>query len=803
MPSEMTRHDDDLEAIIAMYERRWASFEQTPDSAPELAELLRHWQGPLGEETQKELVSIDAEKRLKHGLACTPGTYAELNISAVEVERIVEEQKRHYQENLIADRFVLLGEFGQGAFGCVYRAVDRNPTSLHPREVALKIAWPVVGALVPDNFLAEAKAAVKLSHPNIIQLYDSGKDRLGRPWLSLQPIRGGMTLADSPLAAAKQNGATWRERRDRSAAIAVLLHAVASAIEHAHDAQIVHGDLTPHNILIDDVDRPRVADFGLARSTGARDQSAEHSTQNATTDEADDSIALTLQFIAPECRQGQIATSCSDIYSIGAIGKWLLKGSAGQSQRGAIATTSAAMPHTGKNLPGWTPKLLDKICDKATHTTPDERYQSALELREDLERVVNGTEPLVLTWWRRTWYQTRRNKAGIGLFVVAVLIAVGVGVGFWWHLEQKAESAHRSEIASLLSQGTKRVELHDREGAERLFNKALEADPPADLAAEAHYRLANSLRSQAKTREDRAQAVEHYRQAIRLNPRHLESRLNLANTYDENKDYVQAVSVLRELIEVAPEYAPAYNNLANELDALATSQPGEKERLGEESMAYRLKAIEIDPDYFDGHLNLGKTLARQEKYDQALGHFERAIQINEKNSDAWSSLGNTRRKLMRQERDVARRQLQNLSEDAFQSAVRWAEAEFADGAARPIFLSALLGVLSADERLERLGTAARLRWFDPDFLFEISESACELVSEYERHAEGTSSDKARQSAAQTSSRLQALAVQQLRAAIKFLQKNAPERVSEFKRRIGANNYMRVLSDRADFKALLE
>jgi serine/threonine protein kinase len=160
------------------------------------------------------------------------------------------------------------------------------------RRVALKL-------LAPDadraRFEREARAAAALAHPNITQLYDYG-DADGRPYMVLEYLPGG-TLEDR-LA----NG-----RRLDDAETQTVAAGMAAGLAHAHDRGLVHRDLKPANILFDAEERPKIADFGIARLDGG-----------GTLTEAG-TVLGTAAYISPEQAAGEPATAASDVYSFGVI----------------------------------------------------------------------------------------------------------------------------------------------------------------------------------------------------------------------------------------------------------------------------------------------------------------------------------------------------------------------------------------------------------------------------------------------------------------------------------------------------
>jgi serine/threonine protein kinase len=146
-------------------------------------------------------------------------------------------------------RFQLRERLGDGGFGEVFRAYDPRLD----RDVAVKVLkQPNPGERVMERFFREARAVARLDHPNIVPVYDSGFDD-GRCWVAYQLVGG------RPL--------WWHRDHQRMdpANVARIIRALADALDHAHHMGVLHRDIKPGNVLVDEDGRPRLIDFGLAR----------------------------------------------------------------------------------------------------------------------------------------------------------------------------------------------------------------------------------------------------------------------------------------------------------------------------------------------------------------------------------------------------------------------------------------------------------------------------------------------------------------------------------------------------------
>jgi len=267
------------------------------------------------------------------------------------------------EERFLGD-FELLERVG-GNMGVVYHA---RQLSL-PREVAVKVLLRA-GSAHRDRFRAEAETMARLDHPHVARIFGVSR-RDGLPFFSMEWCPRG-TLA----ARAEE----YRERPDRAAAAVAR---VARAVHFAHQRGVLHRDLKPANVLLDEFDRPRVADFGLAMPiAGLGDEPA--------------GIAGTPAYMAPEQLSGEV-TVATDVYGLGAILYDLLTGSppsAADTLARTVARVREADPVSPARLNPRVDLDLDAVCRKCLAKDPADRYASAAELADDLDRCQQGLPPL-------------------------------------------------------------------------------------------------------------------------------------------------------------------------------------------------------------------------------------------------------------------------------------------------------------------------------------------------------------------------------------------------------------------------
>lgn len=294
-------------------------------------------------------------------------------------------------------RYVLVDEVGAGGMGVVWRGWDKQLQ----RWVAIK-QLKVQDSRLIARFMREATLLAQLAHPNITDVFEVGVHD-GRPFLVMELINGG-----SPES----------ERLERADAAAVVRDA-ARAVHYAHVRDIIHRDLKPSNLLIEDDGRVFVTDFGLARM---REE------ENGMT--ASGAILGTPSFMAPEQAQGRDADHRTDIYGLGATLYALVEGKppyTGEVVHEVVKRVAVSNP---PSLAGTDDLVV--IAQKAMERDREDRYQSAEELADELDRYIRD-EPILarpLNPLQRTMRRASRRPVLATMILVAALtttVAVGWG----------------------------------------------------------------------------------------------------------------------------------------------------------------------------------------------------------------------------------------------------------------------------------------------------------------------------------------------------------------------------------------
>jgi serine/threonine protein kinase len=268
---------------------------------------------------------------------------------------------RAMPDTVIASRYRLIETIGIGGMASVFRAHDEHSL----RDVAVKLMAERLRAdeLAVRRFAREAAIAMRLRHPNIVRGLDHGHDaRSDQNFIVMELVDG-------------DDAATFARRR-RPAPVAELVRVVAQvcdALHHAHRQGVVHGDISPGNILVRHSDSGAVlADFGLARLRWLG-----HS-------EPVGRVAGTPAYIAPEVMEGDAATTSSDIYSLGAVAHGLLAGDWQDLGRTTVPMEPGADLAALDELRCDVPAPLARAIGKAVATDPDDRHSSAAAFRDCL-----------------------------------------------------------------------------------------------------------------------------------------------------------------------------------------------------------------------------------------------------------------------------------------------------------------------------------------------------------------------------------------------------------------------------------
>jgi serine/threonine protein kinase/WD40 repeat protein len=382
--------------------------------------------------------------------------------------------------------YEILGELGRGGMGIVYKA---RQIAVH-RIVALKTvldgdrASPEFTA----RFRAEAEAAARLQHPNIVQLYEFGEVD-SRPYFSLEFVDGG-SLADR-----------LRGTPQPFDSAAKLIATAAEAMHYAHGLGVVHRDLKPANILLSSAGLvPKIADFGLAK----RLDSMHVQTTTGT-------ILGTPSYMSPEQAAGHTNTvgPAADIYALGAILYECLTGRPpfrGATALETVLQVARDQPVAPRQLRPEVPRDLEIICLRCLAKEPARRYLSARALADDLQRFL-AREPIAArpaSTWERTRLWARRHPARAVLYTsifggAVLLAAVGVRYNVvlsaaYQQIQSENRKARQQLIRLTLANGSRLADDGDYLSSLPWYVEALRLEDDRQRAAIHRQRIAAMLR---------------------------------------------------------------------------------------------------------------------------------------------------------------------------------------------------------------------------------------------------------------------------------------------------------------------
>jgi serine/threonine-protein kinase len=390
--------------------------------------------------------------------------------------------------------YEIVAELGRGGMGVVYKA--RQIGLNRPCALKMILAGGHAGEDDLARFRTEAEAIARLSHPNIVAVYEVGEHG-GTPFFSLEFCSGGSLdrkMAGTPI-----------DPREA----ARLVRTLALAMQAAHDANVIHRDLKPANVLLSGDGALKITDFGLAKKL---DQTSQTQT----------GVAMgTPSYMAPEQAEGRKSVGpLADVYALGAI---LYECLVGRPPFKAATTFDTIMqvvteePVPPRRLNARVPADLETIVLKCLQKNPARRYASARELADDLGRFLAG-EPIRA---RRVGRLERAGKWARRNPVVASLLAgvvLAVAVGCWALWERAAQQAvRRAELAERTAETERTVSLALGK-AEQLRDQARQMPAATSQQAEAAlavWQQAEAALEQTDVALDTATASDRLHQRVR------------------------------------------------------------------------------------------------------------------------------------------------------------------------------------------------------------------------------------------------------------------------------------------------
>ncbi len=319
-------------------------------------------------------------------------------------------RRRHLDQG----RYVKLDELGRGAMGVVFKAFDHNLGRL----VAIKQPKPGLANFtsLQQRFAAEARLTARLEHPNIVSIHEYVQGEY-TPFCVMRLVIG-QPMSDQ--IREFHQPPVERSRKEQKVVWSQLLQMfvrVCEAISYAHSQGVLHCDLKPDNVIIGQFGETAILDWGLARpipfavvcSKGCA------SAANAVGDESVNMVVGTPQYMPPEQLDG-ISDARSDVFGLGTILYEILTANSPhwwpEGSRPANWTQIVREAHfpPPRRLKPQMPRALEAICLKATARSPEDRYQNAAELNQDVQRYLAGESVTVqVNRWQR-WIERFQLK---------------------------------------------------------------------------------------------------------------------------------------------------------------------------------------------------------------------------------------------------------------------------------------------------------------------------------------------------------------------------------------------------------
>jgi eukaryotic-like serine/threonine-protein kinase len=325
--------------------------------------------------------------------------------------------------------YTLITPLGEGGSASVWRA-QRSDGALK-REIALKLPYFVGNTRGwHERVTRERDILASLNHPNIASIYDAGIEANGRPWLALELIDGAHIDAYC-----KQHVLSVDQR-------VALLVRVARAVEYAHARGVIHRDLKPGNILVDDSGQVKLLDFGIAKLFDANDST---STSDTTMLTRLHGRPFTPEYASPEQKRGEAITTGVDVYALGTVLYELIVGARPErsdDNAPRIDLRAALKQKKPDAASGSIRNDLNAIIQKAVHVDLAKRYVTVNAFADDLERYRKNEAVMAQpdSGWYRFTRLVRRNRVAVAATTaVTISLVVGSAIALWQASEARSQ----------------------------------------------------------------------------------------------------------------------------------------------------------------------------------------------------------------------------------------------------------------------------------------------------------------------------------------------------------------------------
>ncbi len=529
----------------------------------------------------------------------------------------------HPAAGLLVGRFRLVHWIGSGGTGDVWLAEDE----VLGRRVAVKLPHPdlVRDERVRREFLREARAGSMLEHPGIATVYDVGDSTCG-PFIAMAYIDGPSLreiVREAPIPL------------DEAVS---LIAAAADALAHAHARELVHGDLSPGNLMIDGNGHIKIVDFGLARSLAPGIETTRSQ------------VLGTYPYMAPEVLRGGAPDLRSDLYGLGVVLYQLVTGELpyeGRTPGAYVAAVLEGRVRDPRALNGAISPTVCALLRQAIARDPAERPAGGADLARRLRGVIVGKAPPTAHREGASPATTTRRRGDM---------ARPRPLDPAESVPPATSSATRTLIEARLLQAHAFLRRPDQDAAMDAALRALESlrslDPtdPRVLGALARASLFKGQLTRDSAWEDRA--AEHVRLALDVGPEHPDTLLAAADLDRVQGRHEQALERYAAVLAMVPRSVEAHvgaswaherrGDLARaEASARAAIESDAADWRGHSRLAGHLlnrgafaralepwrRVVEIAPDHARGWSSYGSVLFEMERFEDALAAFERSIAL--------------------------------------------------------------------------------------------------------------------------------------------------------------------------------
>jgi WD40 repeat protein len=482
-----------------------------------------------------------------------------LSLSPTRATTIIERPKLKTADN---ERYQLLREHARGGMGRIMVAVDK----VVGREVALKELLPFKtgsGSGTPGSgqgtpasnttaaaarFLREATVTGQLEHPNIVPVYEIGQRDDGSLYYTMKYVKG-RTLASRLRAIRTDVDLSPEQKQAERMKLLDAFVDICNAIAFAHSRGVIHRDIKPANIMLGDFGEALVLDWGLARVRGGDNTAVaakiDHEAAPDLTMEGE--VMGTPAYMPPEQAAGKLdaVDERSDIYSLGAVLYEIVTGEAPYKGKTAKQVLSSVLSEEPQRIPDVSPDAppeLAALVMRALQRNPDDRFQSARELADEVQAFRDGR---MVSTYRYSAVEllarfVAKNRAAVAVTVLALLVLITGGVYAYGNVKRERDSALAAQADALAQRGIAESQAREAERQKGIAEEqAREAEHQKGIAreraddAEAQKRVAMQKATEAELERSRAdnKADEARRSEDRATRALEQARRNLAQAH--------------------------------------------------------------------------------------------------------------------------------------------------------------------------------------------------------------------------------------------------------------------------------